>query len=721
MMGSLSDDEEYQFFDAHDDIATVHECPESSDSSCESDNSASNSFGYDMWTGSPQSVQERRSNFLNWMGQNSDWIGAVNSTEMGGDLLKGEIDRITKRSGSLLRTPSFEDEFSSSRSSVSSWSKDVFELSEESGSNMCRIGNSDGLAGRDVDKLGQDYKQHKLSVMGSEQLVPAEEFDNTSGSSASAKQLTQREAEVDCNSSGMMNRGKNRWLSRLRFMTCIMNGQGKANNLRLNASDPIRGARVQRVRVHHYRKRSKELSALFMGQEIQAHKGSILTMKFSLDGQYLASAGEDGIVRVWQVVEDERSNEVDIPDIDPSCIYFTVNHLSELAPVIVEKEKMGVLKSLRKKTDSACVIFPPKVFRILEKPLHEFRGHSGEILDLSWSKNNYLLSSSVDKTVRLWRMGYDNCLEVFSHSNYVTCVQFNPVDDNHFISGSIDGKVRIWAITGCQVIDWTDIRDMVTAVCYRPDGQVGIVGSFTGNCRFYNLSDNHFQLESQICLHSKKKSPYKRITGFQFYPQDPSKLMITCADSQVRILHGINVIGKYRGLRNAGNQIFASFTSDGKHIISASEDSNVYIWNCMSQEETSLSKPKKVRSFEHFSANASVAIPWCGLESGKSENEGKFSILDEDSPNMLPVCSPSRFSLSEQFILESFNKGSATWPEEKLPTPRTVQSSLHKSQYKFLKACQSTSSSHAWGLVIVTGGWDGRIRSFHNYGLPVPL
>lgn len=29
-----------------------------------------------------------------------------------------------------------------------------------------------------------------------------------------------------------------------------------------------------------------------------------------------------------------------------------------------------------------------------------------------------LLSSSVDKTVRLWRVGCDECLEVFSHCNY---------------------------------------------------------------------------------------------------------------------------------------------------------------------------------------------------------------------------------------------------------------------------------------------------------------
>ena len=30
----------------------------------------------------------------------------------------------------------------------------------------------------------------------------------------------------------------------------------------------------------------------------------------------------------------------------------------------------------------------------------------------------YLLSSSIDHTVRLWQVGCDHCLKVFTHSNY---------------------------------------------------------------------------------------------------------------------------------------------------------------------------------------------------------------------------------------------------------------------------------------------------------------
>lgn len=177
------------------------------------------------------------------------------------------------------------------------------------------------------------------------------------------------------------------------------------------------------------------------------------------------------------------------------------------------------------------------------------------------------------------------------------------------------------------------------------------------------------------------------------------------------------------GVRNNGNQTLASFTADGKHIVSACEDANVYIWNCVAQDEPTLSQAKDIRSCERFSANASIAIPWSGLN-GNSENGRQFEVLNDNLPENLPFSSPSYFSLSNEYFLESFPKGSATWPEETLPSssPMSVSSSMHKSQYKFLKtSCQSTFSSHAWGLVIVTAGSDGRIRSFLNYGLPAPV
>jgi hypothetical protein len=87
----------------------------------------------------------------------------------------------------------------------------------------------------------------------------------------------------------------------------------------------------------------------------------------------------------------------------------------------------------------------------------------------------------------------------------------------------------------------------VTAVCYRPDGKGAVAGTITGNCRYYDTSDNHLELESQVSLNGRKKSPHKRIVGFQYCPSDPKKLMVTSGDSQVRILDGVHVISNYKG------------------------------------------------------------------------------------------------------------------------------------------------------------------------------
>lgn len=177
------------------------------------------------------------------------------------------------------------------------------------------------------------------------------------------------------------------------------------------------------------------------------------------------------------------------------------------------------------------------------------------------------------------------------------------------------------------------------------------------------------------------------------------------------------------GLRNSGNQISALFTSDGKHIVSAFEDSNVYVWNYIDKVVSSASHPKAIRSFECFSSDASVAIPWSGMSIENPENRF-ISSLDKNSINSLPFSASTRFFLSQEFLLESNPRGSATWPEEKLPVsiPRVPTSPVCRSQYKLFKnSYQSSSSSHLWGLVIVTAGWDGRIRTFHNYGLPIPL
>uniref|UniRef100_A0A453J811 Transducin/WD40 repeat-like superfamily protein n=1 Tax=Aegilops tauschii subsp. strangulata TaxID=200361 RepID=A0A453J811_AEGTS len=254
-----------------------------------------------------------------------------------------------------------------------------------------------------VHELGKDGSFRSLRERRSNRTVTAAEFERISGSSPFIREMMRRvddssdePSTPEKSAAGRARRRRRRrfgWLRRLGIGACVVDAEDddeanstSSSSCRSCAGKP--GKAVDRVKVRPYKKRSKELSAVYKGQEIRAHKGAIVAMKFSSDGQYLATGGEDGVVRVWRVVEGERPDELDFAEDDPSCVFFTVNENSELAPVnSSEGTKSKQDKSSKGQADPACVVIPHRTFALSQVPVHEFYGHDDAILDLSWSKN----------------------------------------------------------------------------------------------------------------------------------------------------------------------------------------------------------------------------------------------------------------------------------------------------------------------------------------------
>lgn len=386
-MGSCSEEEDDQFYDSREEISSVSDWgldfSEDSSSGIGHIDSVLGSFWDENWTKNPESVQERRRRLLKWMGLSLDW-DSVMREDLGGEpghRIEMGIDRVLENSGAVLRTSGFEQGCPLSKCTMSDEVSQKLENGDPEDSIMCTIRNLDDGTEFLVDELDRNGMLSRLREVHSNRSVSFEEFQRIFGPSPLVQQHLRREVDEARYLVNAKKKVKRDWLRTLGAAACIV------DTAALNPRDlePTLEMGMRRVRVHPCRKHSKELSSLFAGQEFLAHEGSILTMKFSPDGQYLASAGEDRIVRVWKVIENERSDNFNFPEMDPSCVYFTMNNLSELAPLEMDRGKLGKMEKLRKSSDSVCVIFPPKVFQILEKPLHEFQGHSGDVLDLSWS------------------------------------------------------------------------------------------------------------------------------------------------------------------------------------------------------------------------------------------------------------------------------------------------------------------------------------------------
>ena len=154
-----------------------------------------------------------------------------------------------------------------------------------------------------------------------------------------------------------------------------------------------------RVKVRQYGKSYKELSGLFTTHEIQAHNGSIWSIKFSPDGRYLASAGEDCVIHVWEVLEFERVGKEKEVEENGVCnpVAMVCNGPSELIVSSAAPSGSHWEKKLRAKVlhsggsvSSDRLILPEYVFALSEKPVITFAGHSEDVLDLSWSKSQVM-------------------------------------------------------------------------------------------------------------------------------------------------------------------------------------------------------------------------------------------------------------------------------------------------------------------------------------------
>lgn len=169
-------------------------------------------------------------------------------------------------------------------------------------------------------------------------------------------------------------------------------------------------------------------------------------MKFSQCGRLLATAGQDKVLRIW-IIKDAYSFFQDMRT------KYNANEKSSPTPSqesLVSHHSVDSVNDPNNtnQNDPPCAPF-------MSKPFCTYVGHTSDLLDVSWSKNYFILSSSMDKTVRLWHICRKECLCCFLHIDFVTAIVFHPKDDRYFLSGSLDGKLRLWNIPDKKVFSFT--------------------------------------------------------------------------------------------------------------------------------------------------------------------------------------------------------------------------------------------------------------------------
>jgi len=198
-----------------------------------------------------------------------------------------------------------------------------------------------------------------------EKLVDPKDDDDDEELSCSSQDLRQRQAET-LEESNVIDGGKKK---KKKWWNKVLNrGKVRSKSGNVDTRKPLQ------INVRHNKKSWNEFSAVYTGQEIRAHKGLIWTMKFSPNGQYLATGGEDGVVRIWCV-----------SSLKASSICFAKEDTD------ISKLKHDMSFSPKKCSSKTPAVLPRKILKIEESPLQELYGHSSDVMDLAWSDSDVSL------------------------------------------------------------------------------------------------------------------------------------------------------------------------------------------------------------------------------------------------------------------------------------------------------------------------------------------
>ncbi len=303
-------------------------------------------------------------------------------------------------------------------------------------------------------------------------------------------------------------------------------------------------------------------SASFNHTILKGHRKVVNNAVFSPDGKFIVSASNDETIRIWEVESSKMLKVLQGHSASVNSAVFSPD--GKLIVSASDDESVRIWD-----TETGC-------------PLKILEGHSSRVNSASFSPNGkFIVSASNDKTIRIWEVGTGKMLKVLDGCD--ACVYFASfnVDGTRIVSESSKTSSQTWRLFHHNAPQISPLS-MNTTICIWDIG--------TGKkIKLLKEHPNPMRLNPEIYTEKKLKILKERLThdifSEGFSPDDKLIVSISADRRTIRIedAESGSILKILEGHNSRVNS--ASFSPNGKLIVSAHEDKTIRIWKIVPEAE----------------------------------------------------------------------------------------------------------------------------------------
>ena len=205
-----------------------------------------------------------------------------------------------------------------------------------------------------------------------------------------------------------------------------------------------------------------DLPARTLKADLKKHKGWVRSLDISPDGTKLASAGEDGTVVLWNTADGKEIKTIAAHAGPVTAVGFSPDGATIAT---------GGGDKLVKLWDAATGNEKGKL-----------EGHADALWAVTYSPDGSKLATvGADRTIKLWNTSDSKEFATLSgHKDWVTSASFSP-DGTRLATGSLDGAVKLWDVNAKGEQEGPEAaKSSVWTVTFAPDGKTMFVGTHNG-------------------------------------------------------------------------------------------------------------------------------------------------------------------------------------------------------------------------------------------------